>query len=336
MADPIVAANGAHTGQGQNLGNDFENITKYLTNKLDEQLVHEAKTAGMTADSALVQATTTAGVVKLGTIEATGLGNYDKNRGYPVGGMSLVFNEYTLRYDRALSVTVDRRDQQVTGGIAQAATGLAWTMRHKIIPEIDATRMAVLYEKLNAESATYNNVTSGAKPTEANIVSKLTTAINTVRKATGLDSGLQLYVNAELMDILDQNTTATKMQDIAAAGAINNTVTTFKGLPVTYVPDDRMKTTITLNDGFTNALTDGTDLSSVDASKFGYVPGNKSIWFTVLAPGVANAISAIENTKVVPANINQKFDGDTFYYRLYHDLIVPKHQAEGAFMAVQS
>lgn len=332
----MTAGNGTHTGTGQNLGNDLDAIAKYLTNKMDEQIVLEAKTAGLSADPDLVQATSSAGTVKLGTIEATGLGNYDKILGYPAGGMSLTFQEYTLRYDRAISATVDRRDAQVTGGIAQAATGLAWTMKHKVIPEIDATRMAVIFEKLAAENSTNNNVVAGAKPTAANVIGKITSAINAVRKTTGIDSGLKVFVNSELMDVIDQTSEVTKNMDVTTAGGINMTVPSIKGQPLIFVPDERMKTTVTLKDGFTGALTDGTDLTSIDATKFGYVPGGKSIWFTVLAPGVANAVTAIENTKIIPAASNQKYDGDTYMYRIYHDLIVPKNQAEAAYMSVET
>ncbi len=332
----MASGNGTYTGLGQNLGNDFESIAKYLTGKMDEQIVHEALTAGLGADPDLVQATSSAGTVKLGTIEATGLGNYDKVLGYPAGGMSLTFQEYTLRYDRAISATVDRRDSQITGGIAQAATGLAWTMKHKVIPEIDATRMATIFEKLAAENATNQNVVAGAKPTAANVIGKITSAINSVRKTTGYDSGLKVFVNAELMDVIDQTSEVQKSIDVSGARGIDFTVPRIKGQEIVFVPDERMKTTVTLKDGFTGALTDSTDLKSIDATKFGYVPGAKSIWFMVLAPGVANAVTAIENTKIIPAATNQKFDGDTYMYRIYHDLIVPKNQAEAAYLSVET
>lgn len=338
MADP-TPGNGTYTGNGQNLGNDITAITKFITEKLDEILVQEAKTNGMQADPAFVRATGTAGTVKLATMLTTGLGNYSKIKGYPVGGVQLSWQEYQLTNDRAISATIDRRDEMGTDGMVTAAAALAEVMRAEAIPEIDATRMAQLFAALNAQNATNANVVTEAAPTKANILSKIQAGLDYVSNNTGVDEGMTIYVNQSLKSILKGSSEMTVTRDIQSGKTgLSTTVTEIDGNKIVYVPANRMKTKIDLADGFTNALTDGTDLATIDRTKYGFAPNAnaKDIQFAIVAPGVANAVTAINASKVIPAEVNQKFDGDTFMYRIFHDLIVPVNKTPAAYMQVKS
>jgi len=336
MADP-TAGNGTYTGLGQNLGNDIDEVTKFITEKLDDIIVQEAKTSGMTADPAFVQATSVAGTVKLATMLTTGLGNYDKIEGYPVGGVQLSWESYQLAYDRAISATIDRRDTQTSGGLATAAAALAETMRQEVVPEIDATRMAKLYSALYAQNSANSNVVAEAAPTAANIVSKIIDGIDAVANVTGNEEGMTIYVNGLMRSALDKSSEVTKNWDVQNGGKdVNMAIRSIHGNRLVFVPPKRMKTTITLNNGFTNALSDDTDKTSIDRTKYGYTPGAKDIYFAITTPGVANAVTAINATKVIPAEVNQRYDGDTFMYRIFHDLIVPKNKCPAAYMQVKS
>lgn len=338
MTDP-TPANGTYTGSGQNLGNTIAQITQFMTQKMDEIIVNEAKTNGMQADPAFVQATGTAGVVKLATMVTTGLGNYDKIKGYPRGGISLTWQEYTLANDRAISATIDRRDQQATGGLVTAAAALAEEMRTQVVPEIDATRMAKLYSALYAQNSANSNVVSEAAPTKANIVSKILAGINYIADNTGIEDGMTIYVNSSLRTALDTSSELTLMKDVNNGDTnLNTAIRQFRGNNVVFVRSALMKTAIALKDGFTNALTDEDDLTSIDATKFGFAAGDgaKDIQFAITTPGVANAVTAINAPKIIQAEVNQQYDGDTFMYRIYHDLIVPKNKCPAAYMQVKS
>ena len=333
----MTAGNGTYTGLGQNLGNDITATIAYITEKMDEIIEQEAKTGGMTADPALVQATGQAGSVKLATMETTGLGTYDKIKGYPRGGSKLTWQTYQLEADRAIAITIDRRDSMETNGLVTAAAVMANEMRENVIPEVDAYRMAKLYAALYAQNSANSNVKAEAKPTAANIVTKLTTAIDDVSNVTGYDEGMTLYVNAQLKSILDLSSEVTLVRQTNDTGTeFTRRVRTFNGVPIVYVPEKRMNTTVTLNDGYTSALTDGTDLASQDATKFGFTPGALPIWFAVTTPGVANAVTAINAPKIISAEVNQQHDGDTYMFRLFHDLIVPKNKCAGAYMSVKN
>lgn len=341
MTDP-TPANGAYTGTSQNIpGNDLAQITKFMTDKMDQIIAIEAKTNGMTADPAFVQATSTAGVVKLATMETTGLGNYDKVKGYPVGGVQLTWQEYTLENDRAISATIDRRDQQITGGLVTAAAALAETMRRQVVPEIDATRIAKLWYVLNANNSANSNVVTEAAPTKANIISKLTDGINAVADATGIEDGMTIYVSSALRTALDTSSEVTLNRDVQNGSQnFNNAIRQFRGNNLIFVPAARMKTKIDLNDGFTSVYPDDSDIAGdeLDYTKYGFKDGSgaKEIQFFITTPGVANAVTTINATKIIPAEVNQKFDGDTYMYRIFHDLIVPKNKTPAAYMQVKS
>lgn len=333
----MTAGNGTYSGKDQNLGNAITQKVEFITSRMDQIIAQEAATAGMTADSALVQATGQAGTVKLATLETTGLGNYDKIKGYPVGGAKLTWADYTLQNDRAISVTIDRRDNMGTSGLVSAAAVMAEMMRVEVIPEIDATRMAALYAALNTYNSANQNVKAEAKPTSANLAAKLTAAIDDVSNITGTDEGMTLYINAELKSILDNSAEITLMKDVNNAGTeVTRRIRTFNGIPINYVPSARCNTTVTLNDGFTNVLTDDTNLASIDETKFGFAGGSTPIWFAITTPGVANAVTAINAPKIIPAEQNQRYDGDTFMYRIFHDLIVPKNKCPAAYMSIKS
>ena len=337
MADP-TPGNGTYSGLGQNLGNDVTAVIQMITNNMDQIIQQEAKTNGMQASPQFVQSLGNAGQVKLATLETTGLGNYDKIKGYPMGQATLTWQAYTLEYDRALKVVIDSRDQQETAGLLTAAATFAELTRSQVVPELDATRMARLYSRLNAlKDANDPNVVTAAKPTKANAVSTLIEYLNRVENITGQDTGLTVYVNAELKSIFDLSSEVTLNKSVDGAGnAITIQNRTINGHNLVYVPSARMKTTITLNDGYTNALTDEDDLSSVDPSKYGFTGGAKSIWYAITPPGVANAVTVINKPKYITAEASEQFDGDSIAYRIYHDLIVPKNKAPAAFMLVQS
>ena len=333
----MTAGNGTYTGLSQNLGNDITAAVEFITSKMDEIIEQEAATSGMTPDPAFVQATQTAGTVKVATLETTGLGNYDKILGYPRGGAKLTWAEYGLQYDRAIGVTVDRADNMQTGGLVSAAAVMAETMRRQVIPEIDATRMAKLYASLYAQNSANDNVKAIAKPTKANFVTTLTEAMDAVSNVTGSDEGMTLYINNDLKSILDTSTEISMTKDVNNPSTeVVKKIRTFNGAECKFVPANRMNTTITLNDGYTNALGTAGDLDSQDPTKFGYTAGSTPIWFAITTPGVANGVTAINKPKIITAEVNQQYDGDTFLYRIFHDLIVPKNKTPAAYMAIKS
>ena len=334
----MAATPGNGVYSGDSLPNDINAAVKYITEKMDEIIAIEAKTSGMQADPALVQATSVAGTVKLATLSTTGLGDYNKTKGYPTGSASLVWQSYQLQNDRGARFIIDRADNMQSGGVATAAATAAEFIRTQVIPEIDATRMAKLYSRLNTFNSVNDNVSAIAKPTKANIVGKLIEACDNVANATGLDEGFTIYVNGDLRTAINTSSEVGLTREVTAnAKGINTTTFSVNGNSIVFVPPERMNTTVTLNDGFTNAYSDTTTTPpTVDKTKFGFTGGSTPIWYTVLAPRVAHGLTAINNLGIIPAENSEQFDGDVIKYRIYHDLVVPDNKTPAAYMAIKS
>ena len=334
MTDP-TPANGAYSGNGQNIANDITTVVKMITSNMDQIIQHEAKTNDMQAPSEFVQSLGRSGQIKLATLTTSGLGTYDKVKGYPVGQAALKWESYSLSYDRALKVTIDKRDEQASDGLVTAAATLAELTRSSVVPELDATRMAKLFSSLKAQNSANSNVVAEAKPTKANLVSDLIEAIDTVANNSGYDEGMTIYVNGELRSILDLSSEVTLMRNVTDGATGIGTVTRMiHGQTIKYVPPERMKTTVTLNDGYTSVYADDSDIpGSYDSTKYGFTGGSYDIWFAITTPGVANAVTVINDPKVIPADVNQQHDGDAIAYRIYHDLSVPKNKCKAAYMA---
>lgn len=328
-----TAGNGRYSAEGQGLGNEIDERVAYITEKMDQIMVAEAKTTGMTADSALVQAASESGSIKLATIQTTGLGDYNLAQGYPVGNLSLKWTSYELEYDRALKLVCDKRQQIESGGLATIAAASAEFVRSEVVPELDASRMS----RLATAVSTYapNNYVSGVTPTAANIVTKIIEGLDAVSEETGYDEGMTIYVNGSLRSALNRST------EVGARKAINDTNKTFNsaimeinGNPIVFVPAKRMYSVFNKQDGYTNALSDKTDLTKTDKTKYGWSGSGAPINFAITTPGVANAVTAINETKYIPGERSEQFSGDSFMCRIWHDLIVPKNKAVGAFVSV--
>lgn len=101
--------------QGQ--PNGFEEIKKYLTQITDEIATADVLTSYMTPNPALFQASKEAGVFSVPTLSLSGLGNYSKFKGSPLGAVSSEFTDYRLRFDRARSFVLDGVDMMQQNGL---------------------------------------------------------------------------------------------------------------------------------------------------------------------------------------------------------------------------
>ena len=292
-----------------------------ITDRIDEIIQREALTNGMMVDSAFVQATQNAGEVRIADFVVSGMGNYDRQLGYPRGASTVTFVPYKLHYDRGIHIDVDKRDEQESGNVATIAAIAAFQTRHHVIPEIDATRIAKVAQEVESKYAT-NYVSTALTP--ANILNELDNAISAIFDTTGIDSGLQIYMNNKLRGVLNQTTQVTRTKDIAGSSRnINLATKELDGMPITFMPGNRMYSSIDLLN------VDGTDnggyAKSADAS---------DINFIIAAPGAINAITAINRPKFISAEVNQEKDADAYMNRVFHDVIVSNASARSIYVSV--
>lgn len=294
-----------------------------ITNRLDQIIQREALTAGMAADSAYIQATSNAAEFKLATILTSGLGNYDRQLGYPRGSTSLSWETYKLRYDRGVHVDVDKLDEAQSGGVATIGAMAAELTRMHVVPEVDATRFATIAER--AENAASNPNYKSEALTKANILTQIDAAMSAIYDATGVDTGMTIYINSALRSALNMSSEYQRTKDIGGGRNVNLATKTIDDNPIVFVPGNRMYDAIDLIDVDPDAGLDG-----------GYRPaeGAHPLNFVITTPGAVNAITSFQRPKFIAASVNQVKDADAYMTRLFHDLIVPKNQMGRIYVSV--
>lgn len=297
--------------------NDITKISKYITDAMDQIFEHELKTTGLTADPTMVQAGRTAKTIYLATPSTKGAGDYSATAGWTKNRGKLEWEGYSLRYDRGTSFLIDALETQETSGLASVGLMAGEFLRTQMIPEIDAVRMATIAGV--AKTAGFS--TENESITKANIVSKITDALDAMYDRTGRDVGNIVFVNNKLRSILNGSTEYTKVRQIMEAPTgINSVIETINGNPIVFVPSRRMFSGIVLNDG--------------DGNDGGFDNSGSEINFAIVKPGSAQGLISYLNTSMLPKGQHTEGDGDFYAYRIYHDCICPKNQRGGLYVSM--
>ena len=93
--------------------NTIENRTLFME-ACDQQLIEGATSGWMEANAGQVKYTG-GDTVKIPTLSTTGLGDYDRNAGYPKGGVSVKYQTKTMTQDRGTSFFLDRIEVDESG-----------------------------------------------------------------------------------------------------------------------------------------------------------------------------------------------------------------------------
>ena len=294
--------------------NDIGKISKYLTEAMDEVLEAELKTSRMTADPNIVEGARQGKTIKLATARTSGAGDYSVSNGWPAGQGSLTWEEYSLEYDRGTSFLVDALDSEMTSSLASASVFANEFIRTKMVPEIDAVRIA----RASSAAIGAENTEAGSL-TSTNILGKIEDALDTVFTNTGKDSGRTIYVNSKLKSTLRKSTEFTRVKDVGnTGGKISTSFEMIDDDYVVWVPPTRMYSSIELGTGYTKGA-NAEDLN-----------------FLVCADGSAQGVVAYADMTVIPKGAHTRGNSDFFAYRIYHDCIVPKEQVGGIFVSTKA
>ena len=97
--------------------------------------------------------------IKIPKMSLTGLKDYDRENGYPMGSVTLGYETMEMTMDRGTKFHLDEMDIDETNFVASASTVASEFQRTKVVPEVDAYR----YSKIAAECKT-NAVTYDVDP----------------------------------------------------------------------------------------------------------------------------------------------------------------------------
>lgn len=288
--------------------NTIENRTLFM-NACDQQLIEGATSGWMEANAGQVKYTG-GDTIKIPTLSTTGLGNYDRNAGFPKGGVSVKYQTKTMTQDRGTSFLLDRIDVDESGFIATAASAAAIFQREHVIPEVDAYRYSRIYQLAKAKGYTKEYT-----PAASTILSALQKDITEVRDSGAGAADLIIIMPYPVADIFDNSDKLTKHINVGQfnQGGVDMEVKTFNGIPIIRVPSARMKTLYDFMSGET---------------EFGFAPADGAVQINwIICPrGVPIAVSKTDGVYIYDPETTQGADAWKVEYRKHHDLWIKDEQ----------
>lgn len=263
--------------------NNIELSTVYLP-LLDEVYKNEVKTSVLDGDEATVKKGQN-GEIKVAKLDMDGLGDFDRNSGYTEGSSKLTWE--TIKYDkeRSQKLRIDRLDNEESLGIAVAKLSSEF-LRTKVAPETDAARIAKI-ASVEGISKKQETITTGDEMLKA-----LRAGTNKMDEDEVSTENRILFItptNKALIDDLETYKSKAVMSRFSQ---------------VIEVPQTRMYTAVTLNDGKTN---------------FGYkkADGAGDINFLIVERSAA-VTSMDQYIKYFTPDQDQNGDSHVFPYRNYN------------------
>ena len=246
--------------------------------------------------------------VTMHEMSVDGLGNYDRNLGYPRGSITGSKKQYELTMDRGREFLIDAADNDETGFLVNAASVMAEFQQTHVIPEIDSYRYAKIHQLVKA-GAPANVVSS--EISAADITETLLDDIADIRDNIGMDvplvvimSGLtQKYFGREFSHDLDYVN--------FMKGTLNTKVKALDGNPFLIVPSSRLKSEFTFLDGVSTDQTAGGFKAASSATDLKWI----------ITPATAPmAIAKIDKMRSFSPDEYQGAHAWKVDYRIFHDL----------------
>jgi lj928 prophage protein len=293
--------------------NTLEYAKIFQTN-LDKHIVEGATSGWMETNAGQVKYDG-GNEVKLPTISTQGLGDYDREKGFVQGAVSLSYQTMTMTQDRGRTFMLDAMDVNETNFVANAGNVMGVFQSEHVIPEIDSYRYSKIFALAKADS----KVTEGYTAAKATILEKLKADILSIKDNVSLNAELVIIMSPKTVGILSDALENSRRIDIGnfKQGEIDLTVKKFDGLPIIEVPSARLKTLYKKQDGKTVGQEAGGLIADTNA---------KDINWIIISRNVPIAISKTDVTRIFDPITNQTADAWKIDYRKYHDLWIPKQR----------
>lgn len=313
---------------------NIELVTKYSTEAWDTVYKQESVTSLLDTNPALVRFTG-AKTVKVGKYQNGGLSNYYRNNnagglgdtripqpagtekfvgasdfGYQKSGMRLVWEEFTLRCDRAAAFEVEQFDNEESGG-ELVGLGVTEISRTTIVPEVDAYCLSTIAGYALPSAVVSGDYSAdGATPLKA-----LNAAFQYFEEHEVPADDQIVFASPAYMNALRNTKEVTKFlaqEDFTANKDIRFKIEKYEGRTIVTVSPQRLRTDIHLYDG-----------------GYEWASGSKAINFIICAKSAIMHVVKYEKVKVIGGDTNlaaRGFDGYTIFARIYHDVFVPDNK----------
>lgn len=301
---------------------------KIFQTQLDLAAERDALTGWMEANAGQVQYSG-GNEVKIPKMTVQGLGNYDRDKGYAQGAVTLSYETMTMTQDRGRKFQLDSMDVDETNFVTAAGAVMGEFQRTKVVPEIDAYRLSAIATKAmngkHADEMVEYGYEAKADPAALAVLRHFKTGVAKIR-AKGYNGALVAHIDDLVLMELELEL-AGRLQNITwSQGGINTTVPAIDGVALIATPSNRLYTAITIYDGKTEGQTDG-----------GYIKGStaKSINFEIMPSDTPIAVSKQDKMRIFDPNTNQTADAWAMDYRRYHDLWVKDNAVDSIYVSIK-
>lgn len=240
---------------------------------LDEVYQNASLTAVLDGPADLVRESQNANELNIPKLSMDGLADYSRNGGYVTGDVTLAYETVQINFDRGRMFQVDTLDNEETAGIAFGRLAGEF-IRTKVVPELDAFRLATYASATGIGSAT-------GTLSATNIVAAIRTGLDAMDEGEVPYDERYLFITPSLYNVIaDMDTTKSRaiLDDIAR---------------VIKVPQRRMYTKITQYDGtstgetaggYVKDATDGKDINFLIVHKPAVIQFQKHIAPKIISP----------------------------------------------------
>lgn len=268
------------------MANAIELFKQYIS-MLDEIYKLEAKTNVLDGANELVSQGANANELVIPMLDMDGLADYDRKSGYVNGSLNFKFETVKCNFDRGRMFTVDVMDNIETMGMVFGKLSSEF-VRTKVIPELDAFRMAK-YASLSDISTTE----AADLATGADVLKALRAATTKMDNDEVNANNRILFIETGLKGLIDDMDT-TKSKKVLE-----------KFSQVIEMPQNRFYTAIQQLSG----------ASGEEAGGFKRATGANNINFLIIEKSAAIQFAKRVNSKIINPEQNQDADAYKYGYR---------------------
>ena len=266
--------------------NAIELFKQYIA-MLDEIYKIEAKTNVLDGANELVRQGANANELVIPKISMDGLADYSRSSGYVNGDVDFTFETVKCNFDRGRMFTVDVMDNIETMGMVFGKLSSEF-VRTKVIPELDAFRMAKYASLANISTADAADLTTGAA-----VISALRVATTKMNNDEVPEANRILFIETGLKGLVDDLDT-NKSKEVLK-----------KFSQIIEMPQNRFYTAIKQLKGTTGE----------EAGGYTRAEGANNINFMVVEKSAAIQFAKRVNSKIITPEQNQDADAYKYGYR---------------------
>lgn len=290
-------------------------LAKQFVPLLDETYQLSSLTAVLDGQSELARQGANANELIIPMMTMQGLGDYSRNSGYVEGDVTLTNETVTCNFDRGRMFTVDTMDDLETAGIAFGRLAGEF-IRTKVVPELDAFRLASYASATGVSSAT------GTLSTGEAAVAAIRAAVTKMDEDEVPLTERYLYITPTLHGLISDMDT-TKSREVLARFAA-----------VVDVPQTRFYTKIAQKSGkvITGGTTEKPTTTDETGGGYGKASDGKDINFMVIHKPAVIQFQKHVAPKIITPEGNPDADAYKFGYHNVGVAKVYQNKAAGVYV----